>query len=418
MRTLRVCGTTTPMTKKQIAIIGAGPAGLAAAQALSGLGHDITIYEAMPTPARKFLWAGKSGLNITHAEQFETFQTRFGAANARLSTALEQFTPDHIRAWATQLGVETFIGSSGRVFPKAMKASPLLRAWLAELEAAGVQLKTRHKWCGFDGDQLMFETQDGTINIKPDAVILALGGASYQRLGSTAEWEKHLTKNNVTIAPLQPANCGFDVQWSEFLVEKFAGAPVKTVEITLGDKKTKGEFVISKSGVEGSLIYAFSAQLRDQLETNNQATLQLDLVPGKTAEQIADALARQNPKHSLSNRLRKGAKLTGVKAALVRELYPEANKATPEELGQRLKALELPLLRTRPIDEAISTAGGVAWDQIDENYMLKQMPGVFVAGEMIDWEAPTGGYLITACLATGRAAGAGAKNWLTQTNEL
>lgn len=406
------------MTTKQIAIIGGGPAGLAAAEALIGRGCAITIYEAMPTPARKLLWAGKSGLNITHAEKFETFRTRFGSASDRLSKALLDFPPAAIQTWSAALGVETFVGSSGRVFPKAMKASPLLRAWLAKLENADVQLKTRHNWRGFYGEKLKFETPNGSLIIKPDAVILALGGASYKQLGANAQWVPWLKERHISVTPLRPANCGFEVDWSAHFVEKHAGDPIKTVVGSVQDAAIKGEFVITSFGIEGSLIYTHSAALRDQLETDSFATLNLDLLPDKTIDQLTSSLERQNPKQSLSNRLRKGAKLTGVKAALVRELHPEAGKATPQVLAQTIKALQIPLVKTRPIDEAISVAGGIAWDDIDSNFMLKKLPSVFVAGEMIDWEAPTGGYLITACLATGRAAGLGAHNWLTQTNDL
>jgi len=406
------------MIKKHIAIIGGGPAGLAAAEALSGKNYAITIYEAMPTPARKFLWAGKSGLNITHAEPFELFCTRFGKASNHLANALEAFSPTAIQQWSADLGVETFVGSSGRIFPKTMKASPLLRAWLARLNDAGVQLRTRHKWCGFDGEKLLFGTPDGVVSFQPDATILALGGASYKRLGSTADWVPYLEQKQIEITPFQPANCGFDVNWSDYFSSKFAGDPVKSVAVNFDGTSTKGEFVVSKTGIEGSLIYTHAAHLRDQLQNGGKTFLELDLVPGKTAEQLTNSFERQNPKHSLSNRLRKGAKLTGVKAALVRELCPDASKYTLEDLAKTLKSLRLPILRARPIDEAISSAGGIAWHQLDEHFMLQQLPGTFVAGEMVDWEAPTGGYLITACLATGRAAGLGAHHWLSNPNEL
>lgn len=402
---------------KSIAIIGGGPAGLAAAEALINKGHKITIYEAMPTPARKFLWAGKSGLNITHAEKIETFKTRFGEASDRLNSALDDFSSDAIQKWANDLGVETFVGSSARVFPNAMKASPLLRAWLNRLDQAGVELKTRHKWVGFENDKLKFETPNGSEEINADATILALGGASYQRLGSTAEWVPWLAEREVAITPFKPANCGFDVAWSDHFIERFAGAPVKTVRATSDHGTVKGEFVISKTGVEGSLIYTHSACLRNKIDTDGLTTLTLDLVPGKTVEQLTKSLERQNPKHSFSNRLRKGTRLAGVKAALVRELQPNAGKLSPNDLANLLKNLPVELQRTRPIDEAISVAGGIQWAEIDANFMLTKIPSIFVAGEMIDWEAPTGGYLITACMATGRAAGRGALNWLSE-NEL
>jgi len=402
---------------KSIAIIGGGPTGIAAAEALINTGYRVTIYEAMPTPARKFLWAGKSGLNITHTENFETFKTRFGEASDRLKSALDDFSSDAIQKWANDLGVETFVGSSGRVFPKAMKASPLLRAWLNKLDKAGVELKTRHKCVGFKDNKLLFSTVDGPTEIGADATILALGGASYQRLGSTAEWVPWLAEREIAIAPFKPANCGFDVAWSDHFIERFAGAPVKTVTAISGQGASKGEFVISKFGVEGSLVYTHAANLRDTIETAGHATLHLDLVPGKSEDQLCKSLERQNPKQSLSNRLRKGAKLTGVKAALVREMRLDAGKLAPAEMAASLKKLPIKLSSTRPLDEAISVAGGIQWSELDANLMLDKMPSIFVAGEMIDWEAPTGGYLITACMATGRAAAKGAHNWLSK-NEL
>ncbi len=398
------------MTAKQIAIIGGGPAGLAAAEVLSLSGYAVTVYDAMPTFCRKFLLAGKSGLNITHSEDYARFASRFGAACERLRPALDAFTPADVQAWASGLGTETFVGTSGRVFPKVMKASPLLRAWLGRLEAQGVTLLTRHRWTGFEGDGLVFETPNGRTVIRSDATLLALGGASWPRLGSDGAWISLLRNKGVEIADFQPANCGFDVAWSDVFKDRFAGAPLKAVTTTSDAGTFPGEFVISFNGIEGSLVYAHAAALRDRLNQVGRAMLVIDLAPGRSIERLANDLARQEAKASFSNRLRKGAGLEGVKSALLRELAPEA--ADPERLARSIKALPIPLLRPRPISEAISSAGGVRLDDLDGQYMLKALPGVFAAGEMLDWEAPTGGYLLTACLATGRAAARGILAWL------
>ncbi|MGZ2459265.1 TIGR03862 family flavoprotein [Rhizobium anhuiense] len=400
------------MNQKRIAIIGGGPAGLAAAELLSRSGHAVTVYDAMPTFARKFLLAGKSGLNITHSEDYARFATRFGAASARLRPALNAFTPDDIRDWAAGLGTETFVGSSGRVFPKVMKASPLLRAWLRRLEAQGATLRTRHRWIGFAEDGYVFETPEGHSIIRCDAALLALGGASWPRLGSDASWLPLISARGVEIDAFKPANCGFVVDWSKNFSERFAGEPVKSVTATSEAGTFPGEFVITGSGIEGSLIYAHTASLRDRLMNHGSAVLTLDLAPGRTIERLRRDLARQDPKSSFSNRLRKGAGLDGVKAALLRERAPERDRTDPERLAGLIKALPVPVIETRPIAEAISSAGGIRWSGIDEGYMLKALPGTFVAGEMLDWEAPTGGYLLTACLATGRAAAHGIEAWL------
>ncbi|MBB3658335.1 hypothetical protein FHX15_003577 [Rhizobium sp. BK650] len=401
------------MEKKTIAIIGGGPAGLSAAEILSEGGHAVAVYDAMPTFARKFLLAGKSGLNITHSEEYDRFATRFNDANVSLRPALDAFTPADIRTWAAGLGTETFVGSSGRVFPNVMKASPLLRAWLARLEARGVSFFTRHRWTGFEDGGHSFETPDGRKTISCDATLLALGGASYPRLGSDAAWVPTLVDRGITIAPFQPANCGFDVAWSDLFRERFAGEPVKSATATSSAGTFPGEFVITSHGIEGSLVYAHAAALRDRMLGEGTAFLSLDLAPGRTLDRLARDLARQDTKSSFSNRLRKGAGLDGVKAALLRELTLEADRNDPQKLAAAIKALRVPLLRPRPVAEAISSAGGIAWNEIDEHYMLKHLPGIFAAGEMLDWEAPTGGYLLTACFATGRAAARGIESWLS-----
>ncbi len=397
---------------RRIGIVGGGPAGLMAAEVLSARGHAVTVLEAMPTIGRKFLLAGKSGLNITHSEPYARFATRFSAANARLRTALDAFTPDDLRAWALGLDTETFVGTSGRVFPTVMKASPLLRAWRARLERQGVDIRVRHRWTGFLPDGLRVDTPEGEAVLAFDAVLLALGGASWPRLGSDAAWASMLAEKGVEIAPFRPANCGFDVDWSPFLAERFAGAPVKGVTAQSAAGTIPGEFIISKTGIEGSLVYAHAAAMRDALEQDGAATLVLDLVPGRTQERLAADLSRQGGKASFSTRLRKAAGLDGVKAALLRECLPAASTLGAEDLAAAIKAVPLSLVRPRPIAEAISSAGGIRLDAVDETYMLKAMPGVFAAGEMLDWEAPTGGYLLTACFATGRAAAAGIDSWL------
>lgn len=397
----------------RIGIVGGGPAGLMAAEMLSARGHAVTVLEAMPTVGRKFLLAGKSGLNITHSEPYERFAIRFGAANGHLRAALDAFPPVDLRDWALGLGTQTFVGSSGRVFPTVMKASPLLRAWRARLEGQGVDIRVRHRCTGFAPEGLAVETPGGAVTMAFDAILLALGGASWPRLGSDAAWVGALAERGVDIAPFRPANCGFDVDWPAFFVEKFAGAPVKGVTARSAAGTIPGEFVISASGVEGSLIYAHAAALRDALDGTGTAILTLDLAPGRTVERLAADLARQGGKASFSTRLRKGAGLDGVKAALLRACVSDAAGLAPAALAAAIKAVPLRPVRPRPIAEAISSAGGVRFDAIDEGYMLKVLPGVFVAGEMIDWEAPTGGYLLTACLATGRAAALGMDCWLS-----
>ncbi|PWE53860.1 aminoacetone oxidase family FAD-binding enzyme [Metarhizobium album] len=400
------------MTPRKIAIVGGGPAGLMAAEWLSECGYAVSIFEAMPTIGRKFLLAGKSGLNITHGEAYEQFATRFGDASQRLRPALDAFGPDDIRRWAAGLGTETFVGTSGRVFPTVMKASPLLRAWRQRLESQGVRLFVRHRWTGFAGNAPVFATPEGQVVVESDAVLLALGGASWPRLGSDGSWMAGLRDRGVAVADLQPANCGFDVDWSPGFGDRLAGEPVKSVLATSAAGALQGEFVITRHGVEGSLIYAHAASLRDRIASDGHAVLELDLMPGRSLERLTRDLARQDGKASLSNRLRKGAGLDKVKSALVRDYADASLRGDPARLAGLIKALPLRLVRPRPIAEAISSAGGVVWDGLDDRYMLTAQPGLFVAGEMIDWEAPTGGYLLSACLATGRAAASGIHDWL------
>ncbi|QFY63543.1 TIGR03862 family flavoprotein (plasmid) [Rhizobium grahamii] len=397
--------------QKQVAIFGGGPSGLAAAEVLSELGHAVTVYEAMPTVARKFLLAGKSGLNITHSEPYERFAKRYGQSSDRLREALDEFTPEDVRDWAASLETETFAGSSGRVFPVEMKASPLLRRWLKRLEAQGVTVLTRHRWIGFAEDGFRVETPVGVVTVQCDAALLAFGGPSWPRLGSDGAWTPALADRGVGLQAFQPANCGFDVDWSPHFTDRFAGHPIKSVVARSPAGSIPGEFVVTKHGIEGSLVYAHSAALRDQLASGRSTNLWLDLAPGRSQERIARDLARQDTKASLSTRLRKGAGLDGVKVALIREAGGEES---PEALSALIKDLPIRLARPRPIGEAISSAGGVDWNSIDDRYMLRALPGLFVAGEMIDWEAPTGGYLLTACFAMGRAAGRGIHAWLSE----
>lgn len=396
------------------AIIGGGPAGLMAAEVLADAGQSVTLFEAMPTVGRKLLMAGKSGLNLSHAEDHDALLARYGAARPRLEAALNAFTADDLQNWCLGLGIETFVGSSGRIFPEAMKASPLLRAWLARLADKGVDIRTRHRWTGFAGDgKLRFETPDGEMVRDFDAVLLALGGASWPKLGSDAAWMSWLAAEGVATKPFIPANCGFEVAWSDTFVERFAGAPLKSVTATSSLGTLPGEFVVSRWGIEGSLVYAHSAPLRDGLLAGQAAALEVDLMPGRSHQRLAKDLARQPAKLSFSNRLRKGAGLDPVKAALLRECRPDANLLDAERLAAAIKSVSIPLQRPRPIAEAISSAGGVAFSDIGADFMLEPLPGVFAAGEMLDWEAPTGGYLLTASFATGRAAARGMLAYLT-----
>lgn len=398
----------------RVAIIGGGPAGLMAAEVLSAVdGLAVTVFDAMPSVGRKFLMAGKGGMNITHSEPQADFIRRYGERGGVLAPLLERFGASELRAWIHGLGIETFIGTSGRVFPREMKAAPLLRAWLHRLRQNRVQFAVRHRWLGWTADNaLRFSTPDGELLIEADAVILALGGASWSKLGSDGAWVPLLTGRGAEVAPLKPANCGFDVAWTPHFSERHAGQPIKPVIASIGALRQQGEFNITASGIEGGLIYAVSAALRDALEHDGKAVLQLDLAPGRSLEKLTAELSRPRGRDSLANHLRRRAGIEGVKAGLLRELCPAETFDSPSRLAAAIKALPLPVVATRPIDEAISTAGGLTFSELDEHLMLRKLPGVFGAGEMLDWEAPTGGYLLTACLATGRAAGEGARDWL------
>lgn len=390
-------------------VVGAGPAGLMAAEQLAQAGVAVTVFDAMATPARKFLRAGIGGLNLTHSEPLARFVARYGAQAGRFARWLAEFGPEQQRAWAAGLGVETFVGSSGRVFPTEFKAAPMLRAWLRRLDGLGVRLGTRHRWLGWAEDgALRFATQAGEVAARADVTILALGGASWPQLGSDGGWVPLLAARGVALTPLQPANCGFDVAWSDHFRDRFAGQPVKSVGLSFGGRRLKGEFVVTAGGIEGGAVYALSAALRDACPG---AVLEIDLKPDWSVDKLAAALAKPRGSRSLSHHLERSAGIKGVAAGLLRELarpLPEA----PAAMAAALKALPLPLLRPRPLAEAISTAGGVTFDAVTEGLMLRALPGVFVAGEMLDWEAPTGGYLLTGCFATGRLAGLSAASWL------
>ncbi len=417
----------------RVAVVGGGPAGLMAAEALALGGCRVDVFDAMPSVGRKFLLAGKGGLNITHAEPFESFVTRFGDASSWLAPMLERFGPAQLRPWVHALGVETFVGTSGRVFPEAMKAAPLLRAWLHRLRGQGVQFHQRHRLVDiiaevpgepyvpagpeFPGShRLRLESPAGLTDVPVDAVVLALGGASWSRLGSDGRWWPMLQSRGVPLAPLQPANCGFDAGWTEHLRSRFAGAAMKSVAARLDASQPwrQGEFVLTETGLEGSLIYTLVPALRAQIAAQGEATLWLDLLPDRSLARVQAELARPRGGRSMANHLRVRLGLDGPKAALLRECAAPDVFSNPDRLAEAIKSLRVRLFQCRPIDEAISTAGGVSRAGLDEGLMLWALPGVFCAGEMLDWEAPTGGYLLTASLATGLAAGQGALAWLVR----
>jgi uncharacterized flavoprotein (TIGR03862 family) len=407
------------------AVIGGGPAGLMAAEVLAGEGVSVDVFDAMPSVGRKFLLAGRGGLTLTHSEPTPSFLQRYGKRSDALEPAIAAFGGAQARQWAADLGIDTFVGTSGRVFPADMKAAPLLRAWLHRLRAAGVRFHTRHRWQGWDPStgELVFETPAGRVSHRAQATVLALGGASWPRLGSDGAWVPLLGARGVPIEPLQPANCGFDVasprtnggSWSDHL-QRHAGQPVKPVAARMpGDDPRaaqQGEFVLTATGVEGSLVYAFSARLRHEIAARGSATWVLDLLPQHTPEQVRAETRRPRGSRSLSTHLKSRLGIAGLKMALLHELLPREELEDAERLAVSLKALAVPLVRPRPVQESISTAGGVRFEALDSNAMLHALPGVFCAGEMLDWEAPTGGYLLTACMATGKAAAEGAVRWL------
>lgn len=404
--------------RRTVVIIGGGPAGLMAAEVLSQAGVKVDLYDAMPSVGRKFLMAGKGGMNITHSEPFEKFLSRYNSRQAYIKPMLDAFGPEALRAWVQDLGIDTFVGSSGKVFPIDMKAAPLLRRWLHKLRMNGVSFYMRHKWLGWDDNRMLrFETPEGEKKIRANTVILALGGGSWSRLGSTGSWVPLLDEQGVSVEPLQPSNCGFDVGWSEFFQHRFAGQPLKSIQVSFTNLACfkfceQGELLVTADGVEGNLIYKISALLRDQITATGKALIHLDLAPGADKQFLLGRISQSRGKQTMANHLRKRVGIDGVKAGLLKEFLSKQDIDDPMRLCDAIKALPITLLAARPIDEAISSAGGVAFDAVDEYLMIRSMPGVFCAGEMLDWEAPTGGYLLTACFASGRVAGSGVLAWL------
>ncbi|MFC8749978.1 TIGR03862 family flavoprotein [Pseudomonas oryzihabitans] len=398
-----------------VAVIGGGPAGLMAAETLAAAGVPVDLFDAMPSVGRKFLLAGVGGMNITHAEEQSAFRQRYRERESGVSPWLDSFDSNALRAWIHELGIETFVGTSGRVFPADMKAAPLLRAWLHRLRDQGVRIHTRSRWLGWDAEgRLRLATSEGERLLQPQATVLALGGGSWPRLGSDGVWQALLSARGVGLRPLEPANCGFEVAgWSDFLKTRYAGAPIKPAALALaGQPPRQGEFVLTDTGIEGSLVYALSAEIRTAIERDGQATLTLDLAPQRDLTELGRALAKPRGSQSLANHLRRNAGIDGARAALLRELAPPETFQDMGRLAEACKAVSLTVVRARPLAEAISSAGGVPLEALDDGLMLRQLPGVFCAGEMLDWEAPTGGYLLTACFASGRAAGQGVLRWL------
>lgn len=404
-----------------VAVIGGGPAGLMAAETARAAGLQVQLFEALGSVGRKFLIAGKGGLNLTHSEPFVDFAARYGARRETVAAWLREFDADALRAWARGLGVETFVGSSGRVFPQDLKAAPLLRGWVRRLREQGVQFHVQHRFIGWDAQGcLRLRDRDGNEHaVAARACVLALGGASWPVLGSDGAWVPLLTQRAIGVAPLQPSNCGFDVDWSAHFAERHAGEPLKPVSLSWRDgngslQTRQGEFVVSRDGVEGSLIYAASADLRDAIHRDGSVGVQLDLAPALPLAQLHDALAKPRGKRSFSDHLRRQANIAGVKAGLLFELLDKASRDDAAAVAAAIKSLPLTLRRPRPVEEAISSAGGVRLEELDDALMLRALPGVFCAGEMLDWEAPTGGYLLTASMAGGRVAGRGAALWVLQ----
>lgn len=388
-----------------------------AADVLARDGARVTVYDAMSSAGRKFLMAGRGGLNLTHSEPLPQFMARYREAAPKLEAAVAAFPPDALRAWSEALGEPTFVGSSGRVFPKAFKASPLLRAWLRRLDAAGVRFAFRHRWMGWDGEgRLLFRTPDGVAAVAADATVLALGGASWSRLGSDGRWVDLLAAKGIAVSKLRPANSGFTVAWSNLFGDRFEGQPLKGVALTLGAHTVRGEAMITRSGIEGGAIYALSAELREAVLNLGQATLMIALRPDLDAAALTTRLSGVRGKQSLANFLRKAAQVSPVGIGLMQEAAVASGRPlasfSPAELARLINAIPVQLTGVAPIERAISTAGGITFDGLDEHFMLRRLPGVFAAGEMLDWEAPTGGYLLQASFATGAAAGRGVLAWL------
>jgi uncharacterized flavoprotein (TIGR03862 family) len=402
------------MRRSEIAVIGGGPAGLAAAEVLAQAGLAVTVYDRMPSLGRKFLMAGRGGLNLTHSEPLSAFQARYHPAETRLAGAVEAFPPDALRAWCEDLGEPTFVGSSGRVFPRSFKASPLLRAWAARLDGLGVRVRTRHRFTGWEGDRLAFATPEGRSTVSARATLLALGGASWSRLGSDGAWVPLLREAGVPVSPLAPANGGFAVAWSDFFRGRFAGQPLKRIAVTIGESRVRGEAVVTTEGIEGGAIYAASRLIREAIASRGEAVIAVDLRPDLTEAALAGRLAAARRGQSHAETLRKQAGLSPVMVSLLRESAGRSLPPAAPDLAALIKAVPLRLAAAGSIERAISTAGGVAFAGLDARFMLRARPGTFAAGEMLDWEAPTGGYLLQAAFATGRAAAAGMIEWLEE----
>jgi len=407
-----------PATPVAAAVVGAGPAGLMAAEVLAAGGVRVTVFDAMPSVGRKFLMAGRGGLNLTHSEALPQFLARYREAEPRLRDAIEGFLPGDLRRWSEALGETTFVGSSGRVFPRSFKASPLLRAWLGRLRSQGVSFALRHRFTGWDGDgRLMFTTPGGDSAVAAPAIVLALGGATWPRLGSDGGWVATLAARDVTIAPLRPSNCGFAVAWSELFRDRFEGCPLKGIALTFGTRTVRGEAVVTRTGIEGTVVYALSTDLREAIAARGAATVSVVLRPDLAVDDVAARLSAPRGRHSLANFLRRAVRLSPAAIGLVNEAAKVSGVALsalpPHELAMIINAVPLTLTATAPLAGAISTAGGISFDELDADYMIRRLPGVFAAGEMLDWEAPTGGYLLQGSFATGAAAGRGAVRWLS-----
>jgi uncharacterized flavoprotein (TIGR03862 family) len=405
------------MSKTPVAIVGAGPAGLMAAEVLAQGGANVTVYDAMPSAGRKFLMAGRGGLNLTHSEPLDTFLTSYREATPKLAAAIHAFPPDRLLAWCEELGQPTFVGSSGRVFPKSLKASPLLRAWLRRLDAMGVSFSLRHRWIGWDdAGRLLFQTPAGESTVEARATVLALGGASWPRLGSDGGWAQTVRAKGVSISSLKPANCGFTVAWSEIFRDRFEGTPLKGIALSFAGRSVRGEAVVTRDGIEGGAVYALSAELRETILTSGKATLHVALRPDISADDLVKRLSAARGKQTFTNWLRKATALSPVAIGLLQETAVVSGVAlasiSAEALAVSINALPIHLTGTSSIARAISSAGGIDFGEIDADFMLRRLPGVFAAGEMLDWEAPTGGYLLQACFATGVTAGRGALKWL------